>query len=886
VKGSLLCGGAGVVAALLVLSSPAGAVPQKPTGKPRASVAVVGSVVAGKAVRLRLGARAVSGRRIVRYRLAFGDRTPSRVARRRPPRRASHVFARPGRYSVRLAVTDSAGRSATARLRLTVRAATLAPNLGAGLPPWSGSPPLVFHQQPPPPPGPPAPPPVDPPPPPLPPVDVEFGAYELVLQPGSTGAVDQGVLSGVTELDPLPADAPSDVSARLDGEQLTIATTADAVPRSTSLQLTGVGCLESADPALRECDQKFRMTVPLTVVPLEAAGWVAAFTSPSPDRVAAADPLPVAGATLRDELLVTLGTPDLPGSREEADAAAQAVGGVVAGGIPTLGIFEVRWTEPQDLALRRDQLLAQPGVRAVDESNIGLIGTDAEPPGDWADDTLEATWPFEQINAHEAWDVTQGAGVSVGIVDGDPVQRDHEDLDVVATFGAGAPDHHATHVAGLACARANGKGVVGVAWGCPLWSSGIPHPPADKHVLVAAESVASGVGAGVVNISLGYNHEGPLSDRCATASEQQALVQSAQGFKQRFREFFQGPLGSQVVWTLSAGNNCAAGVPSPWGQNSDLPNVVTVAATNSDGTLASFSDFGQNVELAAPGGVGLHPVGDGNMGLWSTWTRLPCGLFGAFRCDGYGRDYGTSMAAPVVAGVVALVRSAHPGFSAAAAARCVTDTTGSGVRTVTTSSSHPEHGYVRHVAYQPATLAIVDAKAAVDCDLVDGSDRDAYLGRWAGGGWSVDIVEEPDGSLALFHLGETFYANGCVDPPGVKLAQGFLFGGDQWLGEALAASADCVQRAYFPSAAMRLVLGPDGDPQLVIAWPTHVPAPRPTIELDGSVTPGSIVGRMKRSGPALTGQQARRLSMEANQLPTVSPESAEAGEFSAAVRGR
>jgi hypothetical protein len=136
-----------------------------------------------------------------------------------------------------------------------------------------------------------------------------------------------------------------------------------------------------------------------------------------------------------------------------------------------------------------------------------------------------------------------------------------------------------------------------------------------------------------------------------------------------------------------------------------IPNVVIVAATNSDDSLASFSNYwngGQGRWIAAPGGVSVSPVGDGTTGVWST------GLASSYRPDS-----GTSMAAPIVAGVAALVRERHPNKSANEVVDCIVD-----------GSLHTGgYAYTRSIfpvtdrspsAWQGAQL-VVSAIAAVNC---------------------------------------------------------------------------------------------------------------------------------------------------------------------------
>ena len=123
----------------------------------------------------------------------------------------------------------------------------------------------------------------------------------------------------------------------------------------------------------------------------------------------------------------------------------------------------------------------------MSDSDVDTVVAHAEPPGDWSDDGSEATWPFTVTHAQAAWDLTHGSDVKVGIVDFGLVFNGHEDLDVIRSLGDGRVDYHATHTAGTACAKANGKGLVGFAWGCQIITSAI----ADKSAKAVLEAVAA-----------------------------------------------------------------------------------------------------------------------------------------------------------------------------------------------------------------------------------------------------------------------------------------------------------------------------------------------------------------------------------------------------------
>lgn len=281
---------------------------------------------------------------------------------------------------------------------------------------------------------------------------------------------------------------------------------------------------------------------------------------------------------------------------------------------------------------------------------------------------------------------------------------------------------HATHVAGLACARANnprtGRNVVGVSWGCPVLSADSVDG-SDLAVIRQMDRLAN-KGMQVVNMSLSsrlsYNMlpgNESLNSRCATRSEHEIYMQYMfNGAMNLRRAALDRVLGSangrNVLWVVGAGNSCAPGVYSPWGLKArEHGNVLAVASVDSDGRLSSFSNWGPHISVAAPGGI-LTSTG---RGPWSTDIG-----------GHYASSAGTSMAAPVVSGVAALVRSAHPSLNAVEIAACIRSTasraTGSAEERsdITTASDYGEPGIrlVNHPeSYSP--IPIVDAYEATRC---------------------------------------------------------------------------------------------------------------------------------------------------------------------------
>lgn len=297
------------------------------------------------------------------------------------------------------------------------------------------------------------------------------------------------------------------------------------------------------------------------------------------------------------------------------------------------------------------------------------VPSDALYPQQWA--LSDATGG---IRAPSAWDRSTGRGVTIAVID--TGVRPHADLvanllpgyDFVTSTTIGADgggrdadasdpgdaapagacgagsvstrsSWHGTHVSGLAAAAGgNGVGVTGVAYAArilPLRAlgrcGGYTSDVADAIVWAAGGTV-SGLPqnpnpAKVINLSLGG------SGACDITS--QNAINAA-----RTR-------GAAVI--VAAGNEKTnANSSSP----ANCSGVIAVAATGRAGGKASYSNFGSNVSVAAPGG-------DAGAGLLST-LNAGATTPGA---DSYASYMGTSMATPVVSGVAALMLSVNPALT-------------------------------------------------------------------------------------------------------------------------------------------------------------------------------------------------------------------------------
>lgn len=321
------------------------------------------------------------------------------------------------------------------------------------------------------------------------------------------------------------------------------------------------------------------------------------------------------------------------------------------------------------------RLMADPRVEYAERDRL------LRPMATPSDPRYSEQWHYFEstggLNLPGAWDVTQGEGVVVAVID--TGYRPHADLNAnilpgydmisnttvsqdgdgrdsdasdpgdwepAGACGPGAPARssswHGTHVAGtVAAVTNNGIGIAGVAYKAKVVPvralgrcGGFTSDIADSMIWAAGGSVA-GVPANanpaqVLNLSLGGGG--------SCGATQQAAINTARS------------LGATVV--VAAGNsnaNAAGATPA------NCAGVVTVASINRAGGKAWYSNFGSVVDVAAPGGETAVSA-NGVLSTLNSGSTSP-------GSDSYAFYQGTSMAAPHVAGAAALLYAVDPAIT-------------------------------------------------------------------------------------------------------------------------------------------------------------------------------------------------------------------------------
>jgi len=257
--------------------------------------------------------------------------------------------------------------------------------------------------------------------------------------------------------------------------------------------------------------------------------------------------------------------------------------------------------------------------------------------------SYQGQWGLHKIRAKEAWDIGKGSPVIVVAVVDDAIDTDHEDLKNICLQGWDLADEdndprpistchsHGTRVAGVVGAETNNsKGIAAIGNGISILPVKVNSDSGSSCTKIdrAYEGVmwAADNGANIINMSWGAES---YSDMAKDAID------------------YADSLG--IILVAGAGNSGHTDLFYP----AAFDNVIAIASTDIDDTKADSSNFGEWIDIAGPG-VGMNTT---------------------FPFDGYGLRSGTSMATPMVAGLLGLVWSADITKDSKSIINCVLNTT-------------------------------------------------------------------------------------------------------------------------------------------------------------------------------------------------------------------
>ena len=318
------------------------------------------------------------------------------------------------------------------------------------------------------------------------------------------------------------------------------------------------------------------------------------------------------------------------------DALIAEMGGELVTWIHQLNVAEIRLPVAAEAMIAAQPValgaaMAQGMVTHV-EADMAVSATYAPNDPDFSDATM--SYGLEQVQALDAWDIVTGSQQIVIAVVDSGINAAHPEFAGRLVPGYNFIDEdnpddlndesgHGTHVAGiLAAALDNGQGVAGVCPNCRL----MPIKVLNENNIGSWSQLAQGIifavdnGAHILNLSLGT----PVSSDTLTYAIEYAIERG-------------------VVVIASAGNNASDAPFFP----AALRGVIGVGATTQEGERWAKSNFGDFIDLVAPGQV-----------IYSTFNDLDNAYYG------YTYMNGTSMATPFVSGIAGLLLSIAPELDA------------------------------------------------------------------------------------------------------------------------------------------------------------------------------------------------------------------------------
>ena len=448
-------------------------------------------------------------------------------------------------------------------------------------------------------------------------------------------------------------------------------------------------------------------------------------------------------------------------SLERVNSVVSAYGGEVVGQISVSNYYQVRFTSEytiQELealgqTLEQSSIVTDTYLNTVNEytaqayyPNDPYINTllDYARGDPWNDNR---TWHLRAAKVPEAWELVRSQNsnpsIKLGVID-DSIDTNHDDLNVVEIFYAGGSQwsaenypkgaEHGTHVAGIMGAKVNnGKCVSGVALNAEVYAYSCRKNAAEENYLLDSFSRSGSVswllgkGCRVINMSLNYL---PSTTDVYVSYEADAFEDAMRPFVERAEV---NP-DEDFLLVTSAGNfgddpSDDVNYSGTWARvdDSKLKSRILVvgnATTGKNGYRrnSTSSYRGGRVDVMAPG-TGIVSLLPGN---------------------DVGKNSGTSMASPMVAGIAALMWEANPNLRAEDIKRIIKETAytkvdDSAVNMIDAESAVREAINEQDHRNKTVIFKFVDAATG---GLLPASLINARIDSYTGGGGDKDLIGE------------------------------------------------------------------------------------------------------------------------------------------------
>ncbi len=248
------------------------------------------------------------------------------------------------------------------------------------------------------------------------------------------------------------------------------------------------------------------------------------------------------------------------------------------------------------------------------------------------------------INPRDNLSLYEGKGIKIAVLD-DNFDTNHQDLAnaKIESFNivtgtsdvfANTQESHGTAVAGIIGARVNGIGIKGIASSSELILISMPDEMSTSDYIIAFDKAAK-LGADIINCSWGTN-----------------MVSIA--VEEKIKELATTGRGGKGISIVFASGNDNIDI---LGDESNIKEVISVGATDSRNVRASYSNYGTNLDVLAPGGesLGITTIDkSGSEGISLTDYLL---------YDDESPFIGTSASAPIVSGLIALMLEKNPNLT-------------------------------------------------------------------------------------------------------------------------------------------------------------------------------------------------------------------------------